>query len=248
MPPSKKSHYFSPRQKAESHPHKIFEAIKGHTLALSTDAGMFSPDEIDKGTRILIENIMLPEKGAILDLGAGYGTISIWLIKELSMLFQLGKRTEATPAIYASEVNERAVRLLTRNIVENKAEGIRVLKGDFSDTAKELHDSNVRLGVVYCNPPLKAGHEKMLEIFQNAMNLLEPFGFIQYVHKKSLGAEGFLEKLKTLRPTWFFKVIRKKGGYYVIVGSPIDFVQETREKDDLEAYFGESYHNDSPPN
>jgi len=248
MSPEKKSHYFSPKPRVESRPHKIFESIKGHTLALNTDAGIFSPEEIDKGTRILIENLLLPDDGAILDLGAGYGTISIWIYKELSLLFQLQKRVNPPSPIFASEVNERAVRLLTRNIVENKAQGITVIKGDFSNTSVELLEKNIRFGAIYCNPPLKSGHDKILDLFEKAMKLITPTGFIQYVHKKSLGAEGFLEKLKTLQPTWFFKIIRKKGGFYVIVGSPIDFVQESGDKDDLEAYFGEAYSFDSPLN
>ena len=100
-------------------------------MTLQTAPKVFSPLGIDKGTEILINNLILPPQGMkdeeissnpecnILDLGAGYGPISIWLYKHYFMEYQLNKDVHSIPNIYASEINDRAVWLLKRNKISN---------------------------------------------------------------------------------------------------------------------------------
>ncbi len=48
--------------------------------------------------------------------------------------------------------------------------------------------------------------------------------------KVELAAPGFLKKLQTLRPDWFFRIVKKKAGYHVIVLSPVEFkVEDTSQ-------------------
>ena len=43
-----------------------------------TDAGVFSKGEVDFGSRLLIENFVMPElEGDVLDVGCGYGPIGL---------------------------------------------------------------------------------------------------------------------------------------------------------------------------
>ena len=79
-PKNENDQYFSKRPKSELKVRKLFESIRQHTLNLQTSTGVFSPDNVDKGTRILIENLILPESYSgmnILEIGAGYGPISM---------------------------------------------------------------------------------------------------------------------------------------------------------------------------
>jgi len=63
----------------------------------------------------------------------------------------------------------------------------------------------------------------ILKMFASAVSVLSSDGFIQYVHKKSLGAEGLMQKLKDLYPDWYVTAIKKQSGYFVIVMSHQEF-------------------------
>ena len=111
--------------------------------------------------------------------------------------------------------------LLNRNIRSNLCEHIKILKGNFLDQSKELLDNQIRFDGIYSNPPLKTGHKYLLELFERAFQLLSPHGIVQYVHKKSLGANGFLNKLKKLEPNWNYHIVRKVSGFFIILISPM---------------------------
>lgn len=223
------SHYFSPTHTSADRIKKLFVSLRNQNMVLQTAREVFSPENIDKGTEILINALILPssiENAYFLDLGAGYGPISIWLSKYLAF-HELTQQTAQTPPItslnykiFASEVNERALWLLKRNIVSNKCGNIEILPGPFQDSVEKLKSSNIKFNAVYTNPPLKTGHKNMLELFEAAADLLTENGFIQYVHKKKLGSEGFQAKLLDIKPTWNIKTIKKQSGYHVILFSP----------------------------
>ncbi len=231
-PEPSNTHYFTSSPTTPQKLRKLFESVRSQTLSLQTSSGVFSPDSLDKGTRILIEGLMIPPASSemnLLEIGAGYGPLVIWLAKEYALQHQIDSNSPL-PNIYASEINERAVWLLKRNLVANNCKEINILKGDFRTHLQELEKQQIRFQAIYTNPPLKLGHDLMLELFEGAMQLLTPTGYIQYVHKKKLGAPGFLKKLQTLRPDWFFKIVKKKAGYHVIVLSPVDFeVEDTSQ-------------------
>jgi 16S rRNA G1207 methylase RsmC len=221
--PQNPSHYFTSPDHSPRNVKKIFTSVRLQSMALQTTPHVFSPSGIDKGTQILIENMILPDAGPninLLDLGAGYGPICIWLHKEYSLRSQLSLSHPPIPQIYASEVNDRASWLLNRNKIANDCHNLKILKGDICDHINDLREKQILFNAVYSNPPLKVGHENLLKIFGVVMERLDPSGFIQYVHKKKLGAEGFLNKLKTLQPDWQMQIQKKSGGFYVIVLAP----------------------------
>lgn len=125
------------------------------------------------------------------------------------------------PLVYASEINERAVWLLNRNLVGNDLKGktVRILKGDFVEQVKLLKNEGIQFQAIYTNPPFKMGHGVILDLFAAAVSVLAPDGFIQYVHKKSLGAEGLMQKLKDIYPDWSVMAVKKQSGYYIVVMS-----------------------------
>ncbi|MHA1796126.1 MAG: class I SAM-dependent methyltransferase [Promethearchaeota archaeon] len=221
-PKNNSSHYFTSSHSAVRNIKKLFIAVRRQNLVLQTSGEVFSPEKLDKGTEILLNSIILPEskeKLNILDLGAGYGPITIWLAKTLADEVFNQKILPDQYKIYASEVNERAVWLMKRNILVNNCKNIEILRGPFQDRINELKEQGIRFQAVYSNPPLKMGHKTMLDLFQAAADLLTEYGFIQYVHKKKLGAEGFQNKLQELYPSWSLVTLKKQAGYHVIIFS-----------------------------
>ncbi len=259
---SPNDHYYSKKPKSPLKINKIFTSIGPIAISLETSTGVFSKDEIDKGTRFLLEYLILPKISRkllehennhlnILDLGAGYGPVSIYTYKKLKQLFskkvqqlnnqkkfekqeKISAEFDEKIRIYASEINERALWLLNRNIIANNCKKIEIMKGDFLQTIeKVLHNqqepTSFKFSAIYTNPPLKLGHKYLLKLFEKAFNLLnteDPTSFVQYVHKKSLGAQGFMKKVKKLRPNWHFHIIKKVSGYFIILVSPHKFVPE----------------------
>ena len=221
-------HYFSKEPKSVLELKKIIISINLELMQFYTSNSVFSPDKIDKGTEKLINHLILPQdslfqekKVQILDVGAGYGPISIWIEKHLK-----GKLTSSVREnfqIHSSEVNSRAAWLLNRNIILNKCTNIEIMKGDFTTSYNRFKKREITFDAVYSNPPLKIGHKKMMEIFNKIIDLLSPIGFVQYVHKKRLGAEGFLDKLKDIHSNLYFNLVEKTGGFNIYLISKQKF-------------------------
>ena len=67
-------HYYSRNPNVEHDEQQVIFEVLGRQLRCTTDAGVFSRDGLDMGTRILLE--ALPElSGRILDLGCGWGPV-----------------------------------------------------------------------------------------------------------------------------------------------------------------------------
>jgi hypothetical protein len=65
-------HYFTPDPSAPHRPREIAVAALGLALSMHTDAGVFSSDGLDPGSRLLIESLP-PLTGRVADLGCGWG-------------------------------------------------------------------------------------------------------------------------------------------------------------------------------
>src|SRR5690606_34940834 len=80
--PDVTSHYFDPDPNTHSRTATIPLLLPDLHLTLTTDRGVFSPDRIDLGTRILLETVPPPpDRGTLLDLGCGYGPIALTLAR-----------------------------------------------------------------------------------------------------------------------------------------------------------------------
>ena len=64
-------HYFSQEQSSTFRLETLDVVLKKDSFTISTASGLFSKNEVDFGTRQLIENAQ--PKGLVLDLGCGYG-------------------------------------------------------------------------------------------------------------------------------------------------------------------------------
>src|SRR5579872_4870107 len=57
------------------------EKIHGNIFTFHSTYGLFSPKEVDSGSKLLLANISVNPSDKILDLGCGYGPIGISLAK-----------------------------------------------------------------------------------------------------------------------------------------------------------------------
>ena len=97
-------HYFtaSPAVEAEERTHRF--SIRGVEHTVVTASGVFSADRLDKGTQVLLDHVAdPPETGSFLDLGCGWGPITLAL-------------ADAAPGatVLAVDVNERSLTSVAR--------------------------------------------------------------------------------------------------------------------------------------
>jgi 16S rRNA (guanine1207-N2)-methyltransferase len=142
-------------------------------LELATDAGVFSPGRLDPGTRLLLDSAPVPPPaGDLLDLGCGYGPIAC----------VLAARSPGA-AVWAVDVNERALELCARNAAAAGLRGVRtVTPGDPSVPA--------RLAGIWSNPPVRIGKPALHELLGSWLRRLEPSGSAYLVASRNLGADS----------------------------------------------------------
>jgi len=74
----------SPIKQAQAirQPLKFSTELQYQALDFETTYGIFSPKEIDQGTKLLLRYLEVEESFDCLDLGCGYGPIGIWMAKK----------------------------------------------------------------------------------------------------------------------------------------------------------------------
>ena len=190
------SHYF--KGKVFGKRFLLLEAISGITLKLYSSEGVFSKDKIDLGTRLLLENLIVPSRGEVLDVGTGIGVIGIFIAKKNPKL-----------KVFMSDVNPRALELAKQNAIENNVhDRVVILKSDvYSAFSGKVFDA------IYSNPPLSAGWSIIERIITEAPWHLKRTGFLQAVFAKGeekairTGKEHFRE----------VKVLKRKKGYSIVL-------------------------------
>src|SRR5512143_493246 len=75
--PKSADHYFSQEPKCQVKFGLVRTCLRGLQFEFLTASSVFSVKRVDSGTRTLIENMQLPSKGCVLDVGCGYGAIGI---------------------------------------------------------------------------------------------------------------------------------------------------------------------------
>jgi 16S rRNA (guanine1207-N2)-methyltransferase len=57
------------------------DRLLGEELTFHTTWGLFSPEKVDDGSRLLLDQLELPVNSRVLDLGCGYGAIGLAIAK-----------------------------------------------------------------------------------------------------------------------------------------------------------------------
>ena len=170
--------------------------IYGMDFIFKTDNGVFSKNRLDFGTRFLLETLPIEEmNGNILDVGCGYGVISIILNKKLGV------------EVDGVDVNKRAVHLANMNSKLNNAKNVNFQVSDCYEKVDKTYD------YIITNPPIRAGKEVIYRIFDEARDHLKDNGTLFIVIRKDQGAKSTIEHLKNM---YQVEILDKKSGYFVI--------------------------------
>ncbi|HEY8532099.1 MAG TPA: methyltransferase [Limnochorda sp.] len=193
-------HYFT-REPSAPHSRRLIEFRSGDEVyRFWTDRGVFSRERVDRGTRLVLEEIETPPAGRFLDLGAGYGVIGIVLARRAP-----GAEVDLV------EQNRRAAALARENLLLNGVTNARVLEGDgFEPVAGQVYR------LIVTNPPLRAGRALVERWIDQAYDHLAPGGRFYMVARTSQGART-LEGLVARR---FGSVVEaaKGGGFRLFYG------------------------------
>ena len=157
---------------------------------------IFSNNEIDLGTKVLLSYInRSPKKGIFLDVGCGWGPISIYM----SLLRPKVK-------IYSIDVNANAIIVCKKNCKLLSLKNVNVL----SASGLKRTIKNKKFDFIMSNPPIRIGHNKTIEIIKFWYKYLTTNGKYFNVIQRNLGADSIQKKLNTLGINTI-KIGSKKG-------------------------------------
>lgn len=191
------SHYFINDNNLKSEKRKLYYSYNNVSFEFFSDNGVFSKNEIDEGSAILLENYLKSDKkGKTLDVGAGVGFLGIVISKlndvDVDML----------------EINERAVLLCEENIKLNKSEKCKAYESNLYEKANGKYD------VIISNPPIRAGKKVVFEIIDRAYDYLNEYGELWIVIRKSHGADSAKKEIE--RVFGNATIVKRDSGFYVL--------------------------------
>jgi len=194
MPP----HYFRRERAKHKRPILISDYLLGKTLEFYVAGNVFSSQQVDEGTKLLLENIIIEDGVTVLDAGCGYGVIGIAIAKAYPKT-----------RVYMVDINPEAVKLAKMNAKRNKVEDrVIVLQGDLYEPVQ-----NKKFNAIISNPPLSAGWKTIERLIRGAPQHLTPYGYLETVFKKG----G--EKAKKIMKEAGLEIVRdiRRKGYNIII-------------------------------
>ncbi|MBV1910195.1 MAG: methyltransferase [Kangiellaceae bacterium] len=141
-------------------PLEINAELQGQSLSFATTYGIFSPKEIDDGTKLLLRYLDVESDFNCLDLGCGYGPVGIWMAKN-------------APAgrVIMLDKDFVAVDFANRNVSKNNLKNAEAkLSNGFSALSDEKFD------LIVSNIPAKVGNEMLYLFLYDAYHHLKPGG------------------------------------------------------------------------
>lgn len=166
------AHYFSENPTGEFLPQPLSVELGGRRVQVLTAPGIFSPGGVDKGTRILLDEAPAPQGARLLDIGCGWGPITL----SLAM---------AAPdaQVYGVEVNSRSAKLTEMNAERLGLTNVTV-------AAPEALDESLTFDTIWSNPPIRVGKDVLHGIMHTWLPRLAPGGAAYLVVQKNLGSDS----------------------------------------------------------
>lgn len=168
----------------------VFQArLRGHPFTFHSTWGIFSPREVDEGSRMLIDRVEIHESDDILDLGCGYGPIGI----SLARLAPKGNTLMVDKDFVAVEYANTNARLNGLNNCQA------MLSNGFAQVGNRTFD------LVVSNIPAKVGKEMLYLLLYDALEHLNPGGRLyvvtinglrQFIKRSFTEVFGNYDKLK----------------------------------------------------
>ncbi|MDO4821885.1 MAG: methyltransferase [Rothia sp. (in: high G+C Gram-positive bacteria)] len=166
------AHYFSENPTGDFLPQPLSVELGGRRVQVLTAPGIFSPGGVDKGTRILLDEAPAPQGARLLDIGCGWGPITL----SLAM---------AAPdaQVYGVEVNSRSAKLTEMNAERLGLTNVTV-------SAPEALDESLTFDTIWSNPPIRVGKDVLHGIMHTWLPRLAPGGAAYLVVQKNLGSDS----------------------------------------------------------
>jgi 16S rRNA (guanine1207-N2)-methyltransferase len=193
-------HYFAAEPKSKERFGLVRTNLCGRNFEFLTASSVFSKRRIDLGTRLLIESMILPKTGCILDIGCGYGAVGI-----------VAARLNPKLRVFMTDVNVRAVRLARKNLPLNKIANAEVRYGHFYEPVEDL-----KFDCILSNPPVSAGMETVKTIVTQAPKAMTDKATFQMVIRSKIGAKS----LPALFTETFgnCSILDRESGFRVLLG------------------------------
>ena len=169
-------HYFTAHPASADERRIIDVNLAGRDVSVETAPGIFSPGRIDSGTSVLLRYLPAPPSGDLLDLGCGWGPLSLTAALQ-----------SATVRVTAVDVNERALDLLRRNV---QLLGAAHELGQVTATTPGEVGSDAQYDAIWSNPPIRIGKEALHGLLTEWLPRLRPGGEAHLVVQKNLGADS----------------------------------------------------------
>ena len=166
-------HYFSENPTSHEERGLIKTKIRGLDFEFETNSGVFSHKHVDSGTRLLAEEMKLPQKGRVLDIGCGYGVLGI-----------VAARLNPSLEVWLTDVNNRAISLTEVNVKRNNVKAT-VKQGNLYEPV-----NNMKFELIVTNPPISAGIEAVVKpMIVGAITHLVSGGVFQLVVQSNKGGK-----------------------------------------------------------
>jgi 16S rRNA (guanine1207-N2)-methyltransferase len=190
-------HYFDADPAVPSRPGAVELALPDWQAQLVVDRGVFAAAGVDPGTLELLRAMPLPPSaGDLLDLGCGYGPISVTLAHRAP-----------DAVVWALDINDRALDLTARNAAALDLPGVRPVR-------PEGIPGSVRFAGIWSNPPIRIGKAALHELLATWLPRLEPDGRAWLVVHRHLGSDSLAAWL--VAEGWAVRRVASKRGYRIL--------------------------------
>jgi 16S rRNA (guanine1207-N2)-methyltransferase len=181
-------HYFTASPASPENLRTIRVTLGGRDVEVVTAGGVFSPDRLDAGTAVLLANTPPPPPGGhFLDLGCGWGPISLTLAT-----------LSPHATVWAVDVNQRALDLVRRNAEKLGLDNVNAVTPD------DVPD-DVMFRTIRSNPPIRVGKHELHGMLERWIPRLDERSDAWLVVARNLGSDSLQRWLAATFP----------GGYSV---------------------------------
>ena len=187
--------YFAENPDAEHDIHELKVQLLGQKITFLTDAGVFSKKMIDYGSQALLKCLDFHKQESVLDVGCGYGTLGLTLVK--------AKEVEATLV----DINQRALDLARQNAERNQVLATIFQSNLYQNVEGRFHH-------IISNPPIRAGKQVVHKVIAGSYAHLLDGGDLTIVIQKKQGAPSAKAKMEDVFGNC--EILKKVKGYYIL--------------------------------
>jgi 16S rRNA (guanine1207-N2)-methyltransferase len=203
QPKENTEHYFVAEPKSKERFGLVRATLCRRSFEFMTSSSVFSKKRVDLGTRLLIESMVLPKEGCVLDIGCGYGAVGI-----------VAAASNPKIKVVMTDVNARALRLARKNLEINKIRNAQVRFGYFYEPVEDLV-----FNCVLSNPPVSAGMETVKAIVKQAPKVMADKATFQMVIRSKIGIKALPDLFNETFGN--ANVLARGSGFRVLIGQQI---------------------------